>query len=187
MKISYCTTCKDRLWQVVQTLEHNLSFTKSGVVDICLLFYNDEISYNYIYENFNEYIKDGRLKIFLHLEDKIFKDGTDWSCGYVKHLVHLKAQGEVLFNLDADNFIDENLQEKLFKLTPSHIIITTRKEWLPDGRSGRIGINRSLYLKIEGYRDKGKADDGDFIFQCLAQRCKFLEVSCLHKPISNNK
>ena len=55
MKISYCTTCKGRLWQLKQTLEHNLSFTKVGEFELCILAYNDDTVEPYLNEAFPEY------------------------------------------------------------------------------------------------------------------------------------
>jgi hypothetical protein len=186
MLLSYCITCHKRLWQVVQTLDHNLKYTVKDTIDICLLLYNDEESFKYLQTNYRKFINDGRLKLYNFKEEpKIFQDGTSWSCGYTKNLIHMKAKGEVLFNLDADNFIDNNLQKRLLVLKENELIITSRREWLPDGRSGRIGVHSKLYKDVQ-YRDKGRNDDGDFINRCVRKGCKVIEISCPLKPISNS-
>lgn len=187
MRISYCTTCHKRLWQLKQTLIHNLKFIQSGFSELIILLYNDNESYHYLVDNFNNYIKDGRLVLINYLEkEQIFEDGTNWSCGYVKHLVHSYASGEVLFNLDADNFIDIELNSKLNTLLPTELLLITHNKWLPDGRSGRIGVHRDMYNNIQGYRDKGRNDDGDFVSQCKIKGCKIVYADCPIKPISND-
>lgn len=180
MKISYCTTCHNRLWQLKHTLLHNLSYTIPNEIEICILIYNDKESYDYLKENYSEYIKTKRLKLL------DWRDTNTWSCGYVKHLSHLLGTGKALFNLDADNFIDDTLNSELLTIQPKEIIITKQSEWKDDGRSGRIGIHKDLYGKAK-YRDRGRSDDGDFISQCIALGAKVKQIPCKIPPISNNQ
>lgn len=186
MLISYCTTCHGRLWQLKQTLGHNLAYTVAGKVELCVLLYNDADAYEYLRRFYADYITDGRLRILSHVEDRIFADGSRWSCGYVKDLAHKMGRGRVLFNLDADNFIDDPLHAALLALPASHILITRQSEWRPDGRSGRIGIHREKYGKAF-YRDRGRSDDGDFISQCIALGAKVQQIACQHTPIDNDR
>lgn len=184
MKISFCSTCHKRLWQLEETLEHNLGYIVKGESEICLLFYNDYDSFLFIKDKFSSDITEGKLRIFNHQEDRVFIDGSRWSCGYVKDLAHKKAVGSVLFNLDADNFIDDTIYSSLLQLEKREFLITLQSEWKPDGRSGRIGIHKSLYGKVR-YRDKGRDDDGDFIRQCLKLGMRAKQVPCLITPIDN--
>ncbi|WP_131669833.1 hypothetical protein [Psychrobacter pygoscelis] len=184
MRISYCTTCHKRLWQLKQTIAHNLAYTKTGQVELCILAYNDDETEHYLRDNYADYIEDGRLRVKTHIENKVFADGSRWSCGYVKDLAHKMATGRVLFNLDADNFIDNDLQATLFSLKKDEILITKQSEWQPDGRSGRIGVHHTLYIKVR-YRDKGRSDDGDFIRRCIQAGAKAKQLRCQYKPIDN--
>lgn len=186
MQISYCTTCHNRLWQLKQTLDHNLAYTKSGAVELCVLAYNDTETYQYLREHYADYIADGRLRVINWYEDKTFADGSEWSCGPVKHLAHLMGRGDVLFNLDADNFIDDELHKALLSLQPNELLITLQSEWRDDGRSGRIGVQRTMYGKAK-YRDRGRGDDGDFMSQCIALGATVKQVRCEYAPISNNQ
>lgn len=186
MLISYCTTCHGRLWQLKQTLDHNLAYTVAGKVELCVLAYNDTETREYLYRYYTDYIAAGTLRIKSHFEDKTFDDGSRWSCGYVKNLAHDMGQGRVLFNLDADNFIDDHLHAELLTLPTSKILITKQSEWRPDGRSGRIGVHGRIYGKAR-YRDKGRSDDGDFIGQCIALGLTITQIACQHVPVSNIK
>lgn len=186
MRISYCTTCYNRLWQLKQTLDHNLAFTQSDEFELCVLAYNDVETYQYLYEHYADYITDGRLRVLSVNKNRVFKDGSTWSCGYVKHLAHLMGRGDVLFNLDADNFIDDKLHQALLSLKPNELLITKQSEWRDDGRSGRIGVHRSMYGKAK-YRDRGRGDDGDFITQCIHAGAKVKQIRCAITPIDNER
>lgn len=186
MNLSYCTTCHARLWQLAQTLPHNLAYTKAGEVDICIVAYNDDSVLPFIQTHYAEYLKDGRIKVLEHHEDKIFADGTRFSCGYVKDIAHRFATGEVLFNLDADNFIEDNLQATLLTLPPNTMLITKQAEWQPDGRSGRIGLHKADYGKIR-YQDKGRNDDGEIMLQAYLAGINKIQIPCLIKPIPNKQ
>lgn len=186
MFISYCTTCHSRLWQLKQTITHNFAYTLAGKVELCILVYNDIKTYQYLYKHYADYINDGRLRVLSVNKNKVFADGSMWSCGYVKHLAHLIGRGDVLFNLDADNFIDDALHAALLELKPNELLITKQSEWRDDGRSGRIGVHKDLYGKAI-YRDKGRNDDGDFIQQCVAHGAKPIQITCQHTPIDNHR
>jgi len=186
MDVSYCTTCHGRLWQLVQTIDHNLRYTKVGSVDLCVLSYNDADVAPYLKKHYGQYINDGRLKVFEHNEKKVFADGSTWSCGPVKHIIHTLATGRVLFNLDADNFVDDELNDALLNLGENTILVTKQSEWRNDGRSGRIGVTKSMYGPAR-YRDVGRRDDGDFITQCLRNGARFEQISCKYPPIDNDR
>lgn len=178
MKISYCTTCHNRLWQLKQTLQHNLTFTKAGEVELCILAYNDAEVEPYLRENYTQYIADGRLKV------RTINSPIEFTCGRVKNLSHAMGTGEILFNLDADNFIC-NAHQALLNLKPYQVIkgkITTCS-----GESGRIGVYRNMYSLVGGYRDVGLNDDGDFISRCLRKGARLVHLECEIPPIPNEQ
>lgn len=184
MNLSYCTTCHSRLWQLAKTLPHNTQYLKSGEVELVIVAYNDDSILPFLQANYADYLNDGRIRVIEHTEDKIFSDGSRWSCGYVKDIAHRAGLGDVLFNLDADNFIDDELHQTLLTLPANTLLITKQTEWQPDGRSGRIGLNKSDYSNIR-YRDKGRNDDGDFIHQAILARLQIKQIPCKYKPIPN--
>lgn len=183
MKISYCTNCSGRLWQLQQTIDHNLSYTKVNEVELCILGYNDESVEKWLRLNYSEYINDGRLKVKTHFDNYKPVDGSDYACGYAKALAHEMASGEILFNLDADNFIDD-AHDYLLNLKINEVL---KYHILPDGSSGRIGLYRKVYDKVGGYLDKGRLDDTDLISRCLSKGCKMKYIQCKRAPISNIK
>lgn len=184
MRISYCTTCHQRAWQLAQTLLHNVKYLVKNDIEMVIVAYNDNSVLPFIQNNYADYLGDGRIRVIECNEDKIFADGSRWSCGYVKDIAHSQAVGDVLFSLDADNFIDDELHQTLLTLPANTLLITKQSEWLPDGRSGRIGLNKSDYSNIR-YRDKGRNDDGDFIHQAISARLQVKQIPCKYKPIAN--
>lgn len=184
MNLSYCTTCHSRLWQLAKTLPHNTQYLKCDEVELVIVAYNDDSILPFLQANYADYLNDGRIRVIEHTEDKIFSDGSHWSCGYVKDISHRAGLGDVLFNLDADNFIDDELHQTLLTLPANTLLITKQSEWLPDGRSGRIGCHKSDYGKIV-YKDKGRNDDGDFIHQAILARLQIKQIPCKYKPIPN--
>lgn len=171
---------------MAQTLPHNVKYLVKNDIEMVIVAYNDNSVLPFIEKNYADYLGDGRIRVIECNEDKIFADGSRWSCGYVKDIAHRAGLGDVLFNLDADNFIDDELHQTLLTLPANTLLITKQSEWLPDGRSGRIGLNKSDYSNIR-YRDKGRNDDGDFMLQAHLARIKKIQIPCLIKPIPNKQ
>jgi hypothetical protein len=174
--ISFCTTVSNRLFQLEQTIGSNLALTKVGEVELCVLAYNDPTILPYLTDRYGDYIADKRLVVKEHFENRVF------SCGYVKNLSHAMGRGEILFNLDADNYIG-NALSYLVDLKEDEVIKNFM--YINDGRSGRIGVYRSLFNKVGGYRDVGRADDGEFVLRCVLAGAKLKHMDCDIAPISN--
>ena len=184
INISYCTTCYNRLWQLKETLKHNIKYIKEDT-ELVVIAWNDSSVKPYLESNYKSYIDKEQIRVIEINESVKFIHGEEFSCGHVKHYSHLEARGRVLFNLDADNYIDDVLEEALYKLKDDELIITLRKEHCGDGRSGRIGITKNNYKRVRYYA-KGREDDIDFIIQCARYNLKLVEVPCLIKPIPND-
>ena len=178
MLISYCTTCFNRLWQLRQTLPHNLAFTKVGEVELCVLAYNDNSVEEYLKANYGEYIADGRLKV------KTMHDPIPFTCGRVKNFSHAMGTGDILFNLDSDNYI-ANAHDLVLQLKPNQILKNIIHDTV--SVSGRIAIHRHIFQGIGGYRDVGRNDDGDFVYRCLKVGIKLVPMRCDILPISNER
>ena len=88
MKLSYCTTCHNRLWQLKKTLPHNVQYLKSNEVELVIVAYNDDSVKPFLQANYADYLGDGRIRVIEHDSDKVFADGSRWSCGYVKDVAH---------------------------------------------------------------------------------------------------
>lgn len=187
MEVSLCTVVSNRLWQLEETLKHNVSFLKTDEVELCIAAYNDDSITPYIKENYSTYLEDGRIKVKEFYDTYRPKDGSGFACGYAKNLSHRMGLGKVLFNLDADNFMDQETLEQLHILEPKEILIIDPRTMLPDGRAGRIGIHRSTYHYLGGYRDVGRRDDGDFVLRAIMSGCEAVYSYCVIPPIANER
>ena len=183
-KISYCTTCKGRLWQLRQTLPVNIKQT-SETCDIVLLDYHSEDGLeDYIKSEFDEYLKDGRLKYY-----KLVTPLDGFDMAYAKHIIHTLSNSDVLFNLDADNYIGSTLNE-LTTLPVGKILIPKLVNGTHSARCGRIGFNRIDYLKINGYDidlNVMTNDDVDIFHLAWLEGIRFIYSEDLSIPVSQTR
>ncbi len=168
--ISYCTTCKGRLWQLELTLPVNVKKLVPGESELILLDYhsNDPVK-QYLEAVHPEAIIDGRIKYYRLVEDQPFH------MAHAKNVAHLLASGDLLFNLDADNFIGTTIDE-LKALDKLEILVhRTVNRSLNNGCTGRVGIHRTVFKAMRGYDEVNfqgmGGDDGDFI-----HRAKFIGI-----------
>lgn len=145
MVISYCSTCKGRLWQLKQSLPINIKLTSDEVEIILLDYHSDDGLQDYIFNEYQDYLKTGKLKYYKLVD---YFDGFDMA--FAKHIVHSLATGDILFNLDADNFIGTTIPE-LLNLPRDSILVSEPLEGTGDSMVGRIGIHKSNYIAIGGY------------------------------------
>lgn len=186
--ISLCTVVSNRLWQLKRTLEHNLTFTKSGQVELCIAVYNDDDgTAEYLDQHYADYLKDGRLKYVTFRDLYVPIDGSSFACGHAKKYSHSIGDGDILFNLDADNFMDNETLRKLRGLRATEILILDPRTMLRDGRAGRIGLHRKLYHSLGGYLDKGRGDDIDLVFRATMMGCRTVYHTCNIPPIQNEE
>lgn len=178
--INFCTTCKGRLWQLRQTLPVNIKLTQKDVSIILLDYHSTDGLEEYITNNYNEYLIDGRLKYY-----KLHTNIYGFDMAYAKHIVHLLADGDVLFNLDADNYIGDTISE-LRKLRESNILIPRHIKNTATSRCGRLGYSRVNYLRVGGYDTKIDGifnDDGNFVRRACRLRLKLQYSNDVSIPI----
>lgn len=162
--VSYCTTCKGRLWQLRQTLPINLQQTSDTCELILLDYHSEDGLERYIKDNYEEYLQDGRLKYY-----KLVTVLGGFDMAFAKHLSHLLANHEVLFNLDSDNFIGDTLLE-LRDLSDAELLTSRIIKETKTARFGRIGMTKQTYTQLNGYdiSIRGMAgDDSDMIKRAL--------------------
>lgn len=162
--ISYCTTCKGRLWQLKQTLPINIKLANEDIEIVLLDYHSQDGLREYILENYQEYLADGRLRYY-----RLITDIKGFDMAYAKHIAHMLGEGRVLFNLDADNFIGASIPE-LMTLPPSSLLVANKIVGTATSRGGRIGMSKSDYVRIGGYNTAMLGmfgDDGELVGRCL--------------------
>jgi Sulfotransferase domain len=159
------------LAHVQETLPQNL--LDNPTATFVLLDYGDE-------EGLADYIqKDARYQIAIHqgrLAFYQFRDASVFKMAHAKNMAHRCAileGGEILCNLDADNFTGPGFADYLdYQFTrtakdPQEIFMWSRmmKGQMDRGISGRMAVTKDAFLISGGYNEKYEThspDDKDF-------------------------
>lgn len=167
--VSYCVTCKGRLWQLKQTLPVNIDSLGEECDIIILDYHSEDETETYIKKNYSKYLESGVLKYY-----KMLTPVSGFDMAFAKHIVHLLSDNDVVFNLDADNYIGETLLE-LQSLKVGEVLLPKMLRNSSTSRSGRIGVHKKDYVKVDGYNlsIRGMSnDDGDFIRRLFLNKIK---------------
>ncbi|MEV4927771.1 glycosyltransferase family 2 protein [Streptomyces roseoverticillatus] len=155
-KISYCTTCKNRLWQLSDTLPDNLRRAEeAGDSEIVLVNYNSDDELDTWIRRFQHCIDRGILR-YVHEQSEPF-----FHASKAKNLAHLAATGRYVVNLDADNFIGDTIPawRALWAEEPDLLIrgFSPNADGRLDpgnGSYGRIGLPRAHFDALGGYDEQ---------------------------------
>lgn len=146
MKISYCSSCKGRLSQLEQTIAANLHVLKNNpnLEWIILDYYCPDNTASVLME------REDVLEAMANGQLKIFKLNTDvqFSMPLAKNLSHSLATGDILFNLDIDNYIGVS-PAQLRELKDGEFMWS--RTGLDNGTMGRIGLHKNAFLAAGGY------------------------------------
>lgn len=185
MRISYCVTCKNRLWQLKETLAVNLEVIRAvaGAEIVLLDYHSEDGLFDYIQSNFMDSIESQKLRYY-----RLKSKAPYFDMSYAKNVSHRLAGGDILFNLDADNFIGTTVPE-LLNLPVTHILVSKMIAGTDTGRCGRIGIHADMFHKLRGYNELifGMAnDDGDFVYRAMNNKMRLKQSQDLSIPIPNS-
>ena len=143
--ITFCVTCRNRLWQLKETLAANLA-ELGDVHNISLVDFGSTDGLSaWVWTHFEAAIQAGRL-VFFEVTSPV-----GWSSPKAKNLAHRLAPGTYLFNLDADNrVVAEDIQRIEAAASLGKPCHQWSKAW-SDGSYGRMGLPRQLFLEMGGY------------------------------------
>lgn len=144
MKVSYCSTCKGRLDQLKRTLLPNLSSLSDIDAEWIIVDYgcpNKTKEALFELPLVKEYLVSGKLKVFSFTKDIPFNMALS------KNLSHSLASGDIVFNLDIDNYIGDSFPQ-ISSISVKEFITSPQ---LSSGYGGRIGMHRSVYNRLGGY------------------------------------
>lgn len=149
-KISYCITCKNRLYQLKQTLEQNLKDNKAYPdVEFVLINYNSQDGLEeWVKRNFSHYIDQGTLVYYRTPDPEVF------NAPKAKNLSHRLATGDILCNLDGDNYTGRDNAfyiNHLYKSEPHRVVRFYKAPFW--GTVGRIVLSRKLFYEIGGHNE----------------------------------
>lgn len=159
MKISFCITCKNRLFHLSQTLPFNilnsLSYDK---IEFVVLDYNSEDGLlNWARKHLFYWQEKGIVKYIRTESPKKFCPA------HAKNLAHKNATGDVLCNLDADNFLSPGFCEYLAKIFLNEkVFYFTHSEdsFGNHGCCGKIAVHSKHFYSVNGYDEEGDLVSG---------------------------
>jgi hypothetical protein len=180
LNVVFCTTCKGRAHHIKQTLPRNLADNPSA--KFVLLNYNsqDDLA-AYVMEHHRADIAAGRLAFYSTYEPERF------NMAHAKNMAHrlgILEGGDILVNLDADNFAGAGFDAYLEREFAAaaycgrEYFMWARmvKGEMARGINGRMAVTRNAFLMVGGYDEKYNTwgpDDEDFKI-----RLKMLGVEC---------
>jgi len=181
MKISFCITCKDRLFYLSQTLPLNiLNSSDYFEKEFILMDYNSQDGlYEWAKSNLHYWESKGIVKYLRTDKPKYF------SAAHAKNIAHKNATGEILCNLDCDNFIRPGFcqyLEQIFK-NPKVIFYSSSEDiFRNNGCCGKIASTRETFYSVNGYDESASVNLGwgwdDVSFRERAKRKNGLKDIC---------
>jgi hypothetical protein len=146
LRVSYCTTCHGRLWQLALTLFDNLDHLRDDE-EIVLLDYGSPDGLSRFVESSERCrhaINRGQLTYAYTPADR-------HHCSLAKNLAHRLGRGDLLVNVDADNNIQgmREVIDEYFANSIDEVILH-----MDDGTAGafgRICIPRYWFYTLGGY------------------------------------
>jgi len=157
MKISLCTTSMNRLEYLKETIVNNLkSNDDCDDLEFVLLDYNStDGTEQWVRENLLEYIESGRLNFYKENTAEHFLPP------HSRNVSIRVATGDVICNVDADNFINDGFASYLqrsFSIDygDKRLVMNHPDVFFPKGGGchGRIAMWRQDFMYLGGYPEK---------------------------------
>lgn len=183
--ISFCTCCKGRLWQLKNTLPHNIKYIEEDMEIVILDYQSNDGLKEYLITNFKKELDLGKIKYYTIKSNNIY----NYTSAFAKNVCHKLSSGKILMNLDSDNFIDHNTISDL-KALPLDCLYIPQVTYLSTGQFGRLGYSRELFFKLKGYDETLKGLKGDDSFLRITTRnlnIKHIMASSYYPCIENNE
>jgi len=175
-KISFCVTCMNRLYNLKETLPVNLK-NEAGYpfLEFVVLDYNSQDGLGeWVKNNMMEHIESGRVSYYRTDEPKYF------SMSHSRNIAFKVATGDIVLNLDADNYTAKNWAEPQLE---SHSYYLNRMANEAEGRKiifakgkrsmhGRVGFYKDEFINDLGGYDENLLgyghDDHDLVHRAWA-------------------
>ncbi|HTB79580.1 MAG TPA: glycosyltransferase family A protein [Opitutaceae bacterium] len=175
-RISFCTTCSNRLNQLSQVFDKN-SKAASEEIDIEWVVLNFG-SLDGLHEFMLERLPSSSNRIVYAQE----LSGRSWHSCIAKNAAHQIATGDILVNLDCDNLIGDAIQIIRDYFSQGCQALHLWSGVFGDGTYGRIAILRKLFYDLGGYDESfypmGYQDTD------LLKRASALGIPALHSRCS---
>jgi glycosyl transferase family 2 len=175
MRISFCITCKNRLWQLRHTFPANLeAVLADGAAELVLVNYNSADDLDDWVRGFKDHIDRGVVR-YVHERTEPY-----FHASKANNLSHLAATGDFVVNLDADNHIGTTLPAwRSTWAERTDTVIHGFSGDYGDGTYGRIGLPRTAYLAIGGYDEAMlpmSVQDKDLLMRAQASGLAYRQI-----------
>ena len=151
-KISVCTVCGNRLDYLRQTLPVNIAENSDFPnLEYVVLNYNSKDGMDeWMKENMKIHIDSGLLKYYKTIEPEYF------ILSHSKNMATRLATGDIICNIDADNFAGPGyfrwVEECFNRHGPDTLITTIHKDAIPyRDQGGKLGFTKALFHAVNGY------------------------------------
>ncbi|SMG41835.1 N-terminal domain of galactosyltransferase [Marivirga sericea] len=176
-KVSFCITCMNRLFHLKNTLEKNILDNRTYKnLEFIVINYNSK-------DHLDKWMKQHMLK---YIESGIVKyyktdDPSSFHASKAKNLSHLLAEGDIVCNLDGDNFTGKDFAfyiNYMFNKYEEDLFLhfTKKPFW---GTEGRMALSKENFLKLGGYDEDLLPighEDHDLMNRAKASGFKYLKI-----------
>jgi glycosyltransferase involved in cell wall biosynthesis len=171
--ISLCTACMGRAHNLVKTLPKNLTDNAAyPKLEFVVLDYNSQDGLErWVREDMMAHIESGRLVYARTTEPKYFR------MSHARNVAFKVASGEIVCNVDADNWTNPGFAEMLNRLAneqPNHAVFAKGRQLL----RGRIGFFKAEWEELLGGYDEDIQnyghEDNDLVERAYLQGFKLM-------------
>lgn len=145
MKISFCTTCCNRLHQFRQTFESNIE----------IISQNEETEWVIADLSSDDGLHEFMMARLPSLPPRVIyaveRRKRPWHMSIAKNIAHRLGSCGLLMNLDCDNFIHDTLDLVRGPFSRGVKAIHLWSGAGRDGTSGRIVVERNVFYRLGGY------------------------------------
>lgn len=152
-KISFCITCMSRFQQLKAVLPYNLNQNrkyKKNIEIVLVNFITNNIGKKidkWIRTNFKKDIKSGYLKYYVSY------NLDSWHASICKNTAHKYGKGQLLYNLDCDNYLNPNEVSFLLKQNLNNLLYYGWSGKSYDGTAGRVCLSAKYFYYLGGYNE----------------------------------
>jgi predicted glycosyltransferase involved in capsule biosynthesis len=147
--ISFCTTCMNRFFHLKRTFLKNVESNRNYPnVEFVLVNYNSQDKlHQWAKKNLPSYIERGLVNYYHTTEPRYFHASK------AKNLAHKVSNGEIVCNLDGDNFTGNDFAYYInYKMQTGGIDSLLQFKKAPYwGTEGRIVLAKKYFLELGGY------------------------------------
>jgi len=173
---SFATTCRDRLQDLRRTLPTNLQRLGEDCEIVLLDYGCPQHCGQWAIASCAAAVAAGKLRVYRD------DHATRFIAPHAKNVAHLLAEGQVIVNLDADNYLTNRFLSDLRSIDWTRTDLVHPCNYAQGGWTGRIAVRANAFRETGGYDERlniGYAyEDIDLVerFRARRRRCQCVPV-----------